>query len=92
MGNPFDEHSEEEVLSDEIAQSIACAQEEGKKQHSAFVKKRLERQVVSFHDPIKMNKIPLPSKSHRKHNKNCVDKTKDDLKLMGQLCKYGKKI
>ena len=73
------------VLSGEIAQSITCAQE-GKNQLPAFVKERLERQVVPFHDPIKMNKIPLPSNRHRKHKKKCVNKTKDDLKLMGKLC------
>ena len=41
MGNPLDEHSDEitildtkEVMSEEVARSIMCAHEEGKKQHS----------------------------------------------------------
>ena len=54
------------------------------------MKERLESQVVSFHDPInmiKMNKIPLPSglNRHKQHTIKCVDKTTDDLKLMGQI-------
>ena len=70
--NPFEEHDDEiiildtkEVLSD-IARSIMCAHEEGKKQHSAFVKEHLESQAVAFHEPIKMNKILLPSNRHKK--------------------------
>lgn len=75
-GNPFDEDSDEiiildtkEVMSDVVPRSIMCAHEEGKKQHSAFVKERLESQAVAFHEPIKMNKIPLPSNRHKKKKK-----------------------
>lgn len=71
-GNPFDDDSIEliildtkEVLSNEVAKSIMCAHEEGKKQHSAFVIERLETQSVAFHEPIKMNKILLPSKKRK---------------------------
>ena len=76
VGNPFDKEivmlETKEVLSDEMAHSIMRAQEVRKKQHSAFAKERLESQVVSFHDPIKVNKIPLPSNRHKKHkNKVC---------------------
>ena len=91
-GNPFEEDSNEiiildtkEVLSEEVARSIMCAHEEGKKQHSAFVKERLESQAVAFHEPIKMNKILLPSNRHKKQRSKYVDNTKDDLHLLGQL-------
>ena len=62
--NPFEEDSDEitildtkEVMSDEVARSVMCAHEEGKKQHSAFVKERLESQAVSLHEPIKKNNL-----------------------------------
>ncbi len=94
MGNPFEEDSDEiivldtkEVMPQEVAQSIMCAHEEGKKQHSTFVHERLETQVVSLHEPIKMNKISFPSNRHKKSrsSKRVVSTTKDDLRLLGQL-------
>ena len=90
-GNPFEEDSDEiiildtkEVLSEDISRSIMCAHEEGKKQHSAFVKECLESQAVAFHEPIKMNKILLPSNRHKKQRSKYVDSTKDDMHLPGQ--------
>jgi len=75
-GNPFDEDSDEivildtkEVMSESVAKSIMCKHVEGKKQHSAFVKDRLESQTVSFHETIKMNKILLTSNPHKKIKK-----------------------
>ena len=92
MGNPFDEDSDEifvfdtkEVMSEDVARSIMCAHEEGKKQHSAFVKECLESQAVPFHEPIKMNKIFLPSNRHKKQRSKDVNSTKDDMHLLGQL-------
>ena len=92
VGNPFDEDSDEivildtkEVMSEDVARSIMCAHEEGRKKHSAFVKERLETQAVAFHEPIKKNKILLPSNRHKKQRNKRVDSTKDDLHLLGQL-------
>ena len=91
-GNPFEEDSDEniildtkEVMSEEVAQSIMCAHEEGKKLHSAFVKECLESQSVSIHEPIKLKKIPLPSNRQKKLRSKCVDSTKEDMHLLGQL-------
>ncbi len=92
-GNPFDEDSDEivildtkEVMSESVAQSIMCAHVEGKKQHSAFVKERLESITVSFHEPIKMNKILLPSNPYKKQRAiKRIDSTKNDLHLLRQL-------
>ena len=70
-GNLFDEDSDEftildtkEVMSEEVAQSIMCTHEEGKKQHLAFIKERQKSQAVSFNKPIKKNEIPLPSRTN----------------------------
>ena len=62
-----------------------CAHEQGKIQHSAFVKECLESQRVSFYEPIKMNKIALPINRHTKKRSKCFDSTKDDIHLLGQL-------
>ena len=91
-GNPFDEDSDEiiildtkEVMSEEIARSVMCAHEEGKKLHSAFVKERLESQSVSIHEPIKLKKIPLPGNRQKKQRSKRADSTKEDMHLLGQL-------
>ncbi len=56
MGNPFEEDNDEiivldtkEVMPQEVAQSIMCAHEEGKKQHSTFVHEHLETSKLSPH-------------------------------------------
>ena len=72
-------------IAEDVARSIMCAHEEGRKKHSAFVKERLETQAVAFHEPIKKNKILLPSNRHKKQRNKRVDSTKDDLHLLGQL-------
>ena len=91
-GNPFAEDSNEiiildtkEVLSTKVARSVMCAHEQGNKQHSDFVTEHLESNSVAFHEPITMNKIPLPSKQPNKTKSKHVDSTKDDMHLLGQL-------
>jgi len=90
--NPFLENSNEililytkEVMPAEVSQSVMCAYEEGKKQHSTFVKERLESQVVGFHEPIKTNKIFLPSNRPKAKRSKHIDSIKDDMQLLGKL-------
>ena len=79
MENPFDEDSDEitildteEVMPEEVVRSIMCAHEEGKKQHSAFMKEHLESQAVSFQEPIKSKRTKSLFQSTDTKNEGAV--------------------
>ena len=79
MGNPFAEDSDEitildtkEVMSEEVAQSIMCAHEEGEKQHSAFARKSAWSLKLS------------PSKSPSKRTKSLFPATDTHTKKKAQ--------
>ena len=73
-------------MPDNVARSIMDAHGEGNKQQADFVAHRLQSTAVTFHAPIKINKIHLPGNRHKYRNKSKhVNSTKEDKHLLRQL-------
>ena len=75
-----------ENMPDNVARNVMGALGEGNKQHADFVAHRLQSTSVSFHAPIKMNKIHLRGNRHKYRNKSQhVNSTNEDRHLLRQL-------
>ena len=73
-------------MPDNVARSIMDEHGEGNKQHADFVAHHLPSTAVTFHAPIKMNKIHLPGNRHNYRNTSKhVNSTKEDKQLLRQL-------